>query len=322
MATIGIKLIAISIAINSREFKHDSLVSREFWFPTYDFIVVGAGTAGSVVAARLADDITKSVLLLEAGGSQNINTDIPAMRPSLVGTEIDWNYELMPQKYAFLAKKDGQVSFPAGRVFGGTSTMSRLNYYRESPEYFHQWESIYGIKNWTYEDVTPYFTKSENNLDSTLVQMKDSLHKTGGPLSVSTANSDIILRKYMIASEKMGYNETLPDGRHPFGVSVMQRTINKDGVALSTSSAYLETKLRPNLNTFGNAFVTKILFDKQNHTIGVKFQKEGSFWLVKARKEVIISAGVIGSPQLLMLSGVGPKEHLDELDIPLSLIHI
>ncbi|XP_054165987.1 oxygen-dependent choline dehydrogenase 1-like [Oppia nitens] len=317
MATIGIKLIAISIAINARDFKHDSLVSREYWFTAYDYIVVGAGTAGSVLAARLADDITKTVLLLEAGGAQNSSTDIPALRPSLKGTEIDWNHEILPQKYAYFARKESQIPIPAGRVFGGTSTLSHLNYYRESPEYFDLWNTLYDIKNWTFNDVLPYFQKSENNLDSIVVQLRESQHKTGGPITVSTPNSDNILRKYLMAAEKMGYNETLSDGRQPFGATIMQQMVTKDGIALSTSSAYLESKVRPNLNTFGNAFVTKIIFDNKKQVVGIKFQKEGSFWTIKARKEVILCAGAIGSPQLLLLSGIGPKEHLNALQIPL-----
>ena len=211
-----------------------------------------------------------------------------------MGTDMDWKYELLAQKYSHFARSEGQVLFPAGRVFGGTSSISHLNYYRESPEYFQQWDRLYGIKNWTYEEVMPFFQKSENNLDSILVNIKETFHKSGGLITVSTANPDPILRRYLISTEKMGYNETLPDGRQPFGVTVMQRMISKEGAALSTSTAYLESKIRPNLHTFGNSFVTKVIFDRTLRATEVRFQKEDSIWTVKARKEIIICAGVVG----------------------------
>ena len=168
--------------------------------------------------------------------------------------------------------------------------MSHLNYYRESPQYFNKWSDLCGIKNWSYEEVLPYFMKAENYLDSDASQT----HGTGGPITVSTVSPDPVLRRYLIAAEMLGFNQSSADGSNPFGASLMQRTVTKEGIALSTSSAYIESKPRPNLSTIGNSFVTRILFDRSNQAIGVNFQKDGSSWTLKARKEIIICAGVVG----------------------------
>jgi len=187
-----------------------------------------------------------------------------------------------------------------------------MNYYRESPEYFQLWDTLFGIKNWTFSDVLPYFMKSENNLDPIL--LRDGYHRKGGYLSVSTTFPDIMIQRYIMAAKIMGYSRTHSDGRNPFGVTVMQTT-TKYGVRQSSAVAFLESNIKENLHTFGYSSVTKILFDDQKRAIGVTFSRNGTNHNVFARKEVIISAGVIGSPQLLMLSGIGPKEHLEELNI-------
>lgn len=216
---------------------------------------------------------------------------------------------MVPQKYAFFARSNGQIEFPAGRVFGGTSTLSHLNYNRESALYFNKWSDLYGIKNWSSEEVLPFFMKAENFLDSDTGK--------GGPLSVSTVSPDPVLRRYLIAAEKLGFNESTVNGNNGFGPTVMPRTVSREAIALSTSSAYIESKPRPNLSTIGTAFVTRVLFDRSNRAIGVNFQKDGSIWTLKARKEIIICAGVVGSAQLLLLSGIGPKDHLHEMNVPL-----
>jgi choline dehydrogenase-like flavoprotein len=154
--------------------------------------------------------------------------------------------------------------------------------------------------------------KSENNLDPNL--LRDGYHRKGGRLSLSTIFPDIMIQRYIKAAKIMGYSRTYSDGRNPFGVTVMQTT-TKYGVRQSSAVAFLESNIKENLHTFGYSSVTKILFDDQKRAIGVTFSRNGTNHNVFARKEVIISAGVIGSPQLLMLSGIGPKEHLEELNI-------
>jgi len=230
---------------------------------------------------------------------------------------MDWNYTFVPQKYAFFEKADRRVNFPRGRVFGGSSVLNGMNYYRESPEYFDQWESEFGIKNWTFKDVLPFFLRSENNLDPKIVEESNGLHRTGGQLSVSTVVPDKILERYLKAAQMLGYSETFADGRNPFGYTIMQRSI-KGGVRQSAATAFLESNSRvySNLHSIGYSFVTKILFDDKNRAIGVIFYSKGVNHTVRAHKEVIISAGVIGSPHLLMLSGIGPEQHLRALSIP------
>ncbi len=221
---------------------------------------------------------------------------------------------MVAQKFSFIARKDHQMNIPRGRVFGGSSSINSLNYYRESPEYFHHWDILYGIKNWTYFDVFPYFLKSENNLDPKLLH--DGYHKKGGRLSVSTPIPDIMIQRFIKAANIMGYQRTHRDGKYPFRVTVLQTT-TKLGVRQSASVAFLESDIKDNLHTVGYSLVTKIIFNDQKRAIGVTFSRNGENYKVFARKEIIISAGAIGSPQLLMLSGIGPKEHLKELNIPI-----
>jgi choline dehydrogenase len=227
---------------------------------------------------------------------------------------MDWNYPMVPQKYAYFAEEDNQINMPRGRVFGGSSVLNSMNYYRENPEYYDLWESVYGVKNWSFADNLPYFLKSENNLDSRLVNESEGLHGSGGLLSVSTVIPDKILERYITAAKLMGYPVTHSDGRDPFGVTIMQTSI-KGGVRQSSATAFLESNIKKNLHTIGYSTVIKILFDEQKRAIGVEFRRKGFFYTVKATKEVIISAGVIGSPQLLMLSGIGPKKHLEYFNI-------
>ena len=190
-----------------------------------------------------------------------------------------------------------------------------MNYYRESPQYYQFWTDITGVKNWTYFDVLPYFRKFENNLDKHLVRDSPYVHTTGGPLTITTANPDPILRAYLKAAELVGYPYTYPDGRQPFGSTIFQRNI-KRGVRQSTSLVFLEHNYRTNLHILGQTLVTKIVFNERKRAIGVQFYRNYKFHTVFVRNEVIVSAGTIGSPKLLMLSGVGPKEHLQSLGIP------
>jgi choline dehydrogenase len=154
--------------------------------------------------------------------------------------------------------------------------------------------------------------KSENNLDPKLV--RDGCHRKGGRLSVSTVVPDIMIRRFLKAAKIMGYPRTHSNGTDPFGVTVMQTTA-KYGIRQSASVAFLESDIKENLHIFGYSLVTKILFNDRKRAIGVIFNRGSRNHKVFARKEVIISAGAIGSPQLLMLSGIGPKEHLRDLNI-------
>ncbi len=187
---------------------------------------------------------------------------------------------------------------------------------------FDNWENIYGAKGWSYEEVLPYFLKSENNTDTELVANSPEYHSTGGPLGVSShKNPDPVYKTYLEAANKLGYPTVDTNGQNQSGIAIVQSTIGWDGIRSSTTNAFLvPNRKRQNLHIITSAFVTKILFDKQIDGIvtasGVIFDRNGQSFTVKANKEVILSAGAIRSPQLLMLSGVGPEAHLKQLNIP------
>ncbi len=205
---------------------------------------------------------------------------------------------------------------------GGGSSINGMIYLRGSRNDYDNWENNYNAKGWSYDEVLPYFLMSENNTDLELVAKNPNYHNTTGPLAVSShKNPDPIILRYIEVANKLGYpkNEDI-NGENQFGVSIAQSTIDWDGVRASTANAFLQpNRLRNNLHIITSAFVTQILFETRNNTVtasGIKFDRNGNTFTVNAKKEVIISAGTIRSPVLLMLSGIGPKEHLQDMNIP------
>ncbi|XP_054157537.1 ecdysone oxidase-like [Oppia nitens] len=277
---------------------------------------MGTGSSGTTVAARLAENSKISVLLLEAGGNQNLYNDVPAFDSKLTATDQNWNYPIVSQNYSYLAYVDNRVNIQQGRVFGGSSAINSMNYYRECPDYYRLWSDITGVKNWSFADVLPFFLKTENNLDNDLVFNEPMYHRSGGELTVITPAIDVILKNYIIASKQLGYKWTHMDGRNPMGTTYIQKTIDSNGYRESIAKVFLENRSQKNLRVLGNSLVTKILINHKKQAIGVEVYRKAKIYQVFAKKEVIISAGAIGSPKLLMLSGIGPSDHLKKLNIP------
>ena len=279
----------------------------------YDYIVVGAGSAGSVVASRLSEDKTKKVLLVEAGGhyDENPMLHVPYYFFNLQHTEHDWEYYTEPQKVSCLGLKEERGFWPRGKVLGGSSMLNGMHYTRGSKYEFDEWERN-GCTGWSYNDVLPYFLKSE---DIKIPELKDSpYHSSGGPLSVESGKATPLAEMYMKAGRELGYNNTDYNGEDQEGFNYMQET-TRNGVRSSTSVEYLgNTASRNNLHIAVNSFVTKVEIEKSRAT-GVYIIRKSRKIFIKATNEVILSAGVISSPQILMLSGVGPKAHLESLGI-------
>lgn len=290
-------------------------VKTSGWKSEYDYIVIGGGSAGAVVAARLSEMRDQQVLLMEAGTTENLLSDIPLAAGNLQMSPIDWSYQTEPQRHACFGLVNRRSRWPRGRVLGGCSVLNYMLYLRGNSRDYDNWEKM-GAYGWSWRDVLPYFLKSEDNGDPRL--LTSGYHARGGPLTVSyPPDPTEISRALPEAGRYMGYTGDDPNGSIQSGFTIPQGTIRK-GSRCSTARAFLEPAgNNPNLDILINSYATKILFNNQKRAIAVQFEMDSLNYVIYARKEIIISGGAINSPQLLMLSGIGPKEHLTELGIPI-----
>ncbi|KAG8175260.1 hypothetical protein JTE90_020793 [Oedothorax gibbosus] len=279
----------------------------------YDYVIVGAGSAGSVVASRLSEVPCVSVLLLEAGKSPPLLTEVPGIRNNFWFTDIDWAYKTVPQKHSGFGLMDNQVIWPGGKGLGGSSMMNGMVYVRGNKKNYDDW-ARQGAVGWSYSDVKPYFLKLEDNRDSEF--LKNGYHVVGGPISVEKGRYEAEIKKPLIEAGKLlGYKLGDPNGRRQTGFYDTQGTL-RNGQRCSTAKGYLvPAENRTNLHIVTIAYVKKILIE-EGRAVGVQFDHCGLTRTVRAGKEVILSAGAVNSAQLLMLSGIGPRKHLEDLDIP------
>ncbi|KIP67782.1 glucose-methanol-choline oxidoreductase [Vibrio harveyi] len=271
---------------------------------SYDFIVVGGGSAGCVLASRLTEDPDVTVCLLEAGGPDSspfIHTPVGvvAMMPTKIN---NWGFETVPQ-----AGLNGRKGYqPRGKTLGGSSSINAMMYARGHQYDYDLWASL-GNEGWSYDDCLPYFKKAENN-----EVHQDDYHGQGGPLNVANLRSPSdVLERYLTACESIGIprNHDI-NGADQFGAMPTQVT-QRNGERCSAAKAYLTPNLsRPNLTVLTKATTHKVLFEG-NRAVGVEYGLKGQSFQIKCTKEVILSAGAFGSPQILMLSGVGAKKELE-----------
>jgi choline dehydrogenase-like flavoprotein len=284
----------------------------------YDFIVVGGGTAGSVVAARLSEIQQWNVLLIEAGGDPPLTSDIPAIFFSLQKTDIDWKFKTEPQEGSCQGIRDRQCNWARGKVLGGSSTINGMIYIRGMKGDFDDWAAA-GNEGWNYDEVLEYFKKSEDFKPSANEENSEPFyHGEGGPVSVQRFESLDLAWTLMDAAKEAGYKQ-LGDinGPSQLGFAHLHGTIT-NGTRCNTAKAFLgPAKNRKNLHVIKHSKVSKIIIDPGTKVAkDVEFRSsDGKLYQVKIKKEVIVSAGAINSPQVLMLSGIGPEEHLKEFGI-------
>ena len=272
-----------------------------------DYVIVGAGSAGCVLAGRLSEDPDVKVLLLEAGGPDSVaELHIPAAFPAVFKSGLDW--DLFGEEEPGLGGR--RLYLPRGRVIGGSGSINAMIYLRGHRTDFDEWAAA-GCDGWSYDDVLPYFKRSEDN-----ERGADEFHGVGGPLSVSDSRSMQPLIEVMLeAAVQAGYQH-IPDLNvdRPEGVGRFQLT-QRGGFRCSTADAYLNPALeRDNLEVVSGAFVQRIVFEG-DRAVGVEVVRDGSVETVRAEREVILSAGAYQSPVLLMLSGIGASEELAPLGI-------
>lgn len=282
---------------------------------SFDFIVAGAGSAGSTLASRLSEEFSWNVLLLERGFDPPPLSEIPIMWASLLKSDVDYNYVSQPDERLFKGLEGQVSSIPRGKLSGGCSSINVAIYLRGHRKDYDEWEKL-GCTGWNYDSVIGYFLKSEDYHGES---SETSLHHVGGPLTVCGYHSpDPAIEVFSNGFAEMNLPR-VTDLNGPVSVGYgFADSTTRDGKRCSTYKAFISlTKSRTNFYFARNTTVRRVVFDDSRKAIGVEVTApSGAVCVLKATQEVILSLGAIASPQVLMLSGIGPKKHLGDIGIP------
>uniref|UniRef100_H2YS53 Glucose-methanol-choline oxidoreductase N-terminal domain-containing protein n=1 Tax=Ciona savignyi TaxID=51511 RepID=H2YS53_CIOSA len=273
-------------------------------------VVVGSGTSGNVIATRLTESPNIKVLVLEAGDDDAPNPliSVPILCALAQKSSIDWEYKTIPQTHACKGLKEKSSLWPRGKTLGGTSSINNMVFARGSRHDYDEWEDM-GAAGWGYDDVLPYFKKLE---DVSNLGMNSEYRGKDGPLKLSYSYSHPVTHMFVDAARELDYN-----GKNGEGFGITQATILPDGQRENSVTSFIRpviSKRRDRLHIVARAHVRQVVFEDDGNqgkrASGVVYVRDGMEFKVRATKEVIVCGGAVGSPQLLMLSGIGPKEHL------------
>ena len=285
----------------------------------YDYIVIGAGSAGAIVASRLAEDPDVSVLLLEAGGTDRTTL---VRKPGMISLvqqvkqlkkKFDWGFTTVPQRHL-----DGRrIPYTRGKVLGGSSSVNGMLYLRGNEANYNEWAAR-GCEGWSFEDILPFYRKLENHEDG-----ETAYHGAGGPIQVTRHPADQVSPVSNAFVRAASAVCGIPVGddfnaENQHCASIYQMSASK-GVRSGTAEAYVHPSLdRPNFTLEVRALVRRVVIENGRAT-GVEYEQPAGVTVAHAKREVIVSGGAIGSPQILMLSGIGPAEHLREHGVEVKL---
>ena len=276
----------------------------------YDYIIIGAGSAGCAIANRLAEDMALRILIIEAGPpDNNFKLKMPAGFASLgENSPFNWRYETVPQKHC----NDRRMYWPRGKTLGGSSSINAMLYVRGHASDYDHWRQL-GNEGWSYREVLPFFKKAEHN-----ERYNDEYHGTEGPLNVAEQKDALEINDGFIracAQAGIPRNDDF-NGAEQYGVGYYQVT-QRDQQRWSTASAYLRPAVernRNNVHVISNALVERIILDK-DRAMGVRYVVDGRDEVARCSREIILAGGAVNSPQLLMLYGIGPADHLKSIGI-------
>eukprot|EP01091_Cochliopodium_minus_P019367 TRINITY_DN8120_c0_g1_i1.p1 TRINITY_DN8120_c0_g1~~TRINITY_DN8120_c0_g1_i1.p1 ORF type:complete len:604 (-),score=147.28 TRINITY_DN8120_c0_g1_i1:75-1886(-) len=286
--------------------------SKDINLTQYDYVVVGAGSSGCVLTNRLIRAGHKVLLLENGGEAQKMNETSKMIHNwvSLIRSDIDYEYSTVPQK-GFDNRK---VYVNRGKTLGGCSTVNANMFVRGNKNDYDNWETVHGAKGWKFEDVLPSFNYCENYKEGD----KKYRGKEGPIIPRNTAKNSPIFEKIIDSIENSGVTKRVEDYNYPeqTGVGYTQESLFQDGRRADCFTAFIEPLIgNRNLKVVSEAKVHKIIFNSKKQVIGVKIEVDGSIVYIEPKKEVILCAGAINSPQLLLLSGIGDKEDLEKLGI-------